>query len=353
MKVRYYLIGLIGYFAVGKSKSGGQEAKTCAVAKALLNYYSRRHMFKIDTGNWKKKPFKFLYRVLYAIYKCKTLIIFPAQKSVQILSPLLIILGKPLRRKSHYVVIGGWLPDMLSRKKWLVFFLKKFDGIYVETFSMKTALENQGFKNVFIMPNFKNLPILKKEELVYTTKEPFSFCTFSRVMKEKGIEDAIQAIIQLNTQKGRTVAILDIYGKIDDNYKKRFTELQKNLPEYIKYKGVISPGKSVDVLKNYFALLFPTHYATEGIPGTLIDAYASGVPVISALWNNHKGVFVEKVTGFGFKFGDTESLFNYIVNAIQNPTAFNLMKPLCLNEAKKYIPQEVVKVLLAQLRGHK
>ena len=28
-------IGMIGYFASGKSKSGGQEAKTCAIAEEL------------------------------------------------------------------------------------------------------------------------------------------------------------------------------------------------------------------------------------------------------------------------------------------------------------------------------
>lgn len=37
---------------------------------------------------------------------------------------------------------------------------------------------------------------------------------------------------------------------------------------------------------------------TEGIPGTLIDAYCAGVPVVSALWLNYVGVFEDEVTGY-------------------------------------------------------
>lgn len=342
-------IGFIGYFAVGKSKAGGQEAKTCAVVRALGKHYPRRDLRRLDTGNWKRTPWHFLNKVLYLVRTCHVLVIFPAQKSVRILAPLLVLTGKPLLRKLHYVVIGGWLPGMTKQKKWLAYFLKKFDGIYVETCSMKTALEKQGFTNVFIMPNFKDLSVLSEKELVYTTQEPFAFCTFSRVMKEKGIEDAINAITQLNTRAGRTVATLDIYGKIDDNYMERFKEFQQTFPSYIHYKGIVVPNQSVNALKNYFALLFPTHYATEGIPGTLIDAYAAGIPVISGLWANHKDIFIENKTGLGFPMNDQTVLLDCIRRAVEKPDIFNAMKPLCLQEAQKYIPQEAIRVLLVRL----
>ena len=347
-----YKIGLIGYFAVGKSKAGGQEAKTCAVARALQEFYSRRQLRRLDTGNWKKHPVCFFNKVVYLVRTCQQLVMFPAQKSVRILGPLFVLCGKPLHRKLHYVVIGGWLPEMTKHKKWLAYFLKKFDGIYVETSSMKTALEQQGFTNIFIMPNFKDLPILTEKELVYTTKEPFGFCTFSRVMKEKGIEDAIDAITQLNTQAGRTVVTLDIYGKVDDNYIERFKALQQTFPSFIKYRGTVPPNQSVNTLRNYFALLFPTHYATEGVPGTLIDAYAAGIPVISALWNNHKDIFIENKTGFGFTLNNQATLTVCIECAVSRPAAFNAMKPLCLLEAQKYMPKHAIKILLKQIKEH-
>ena len=54
-------IGMIGYFATGKSKSGGQEAKTCAIADELDALYGKEQVLKIDTINWKKHPLKLLF----------------------------------------------------------------------------------------------------------------------------------------------------------------------------------------------------------------------------------------------------------------------------------------------------
>ena len=41
--------------------------------------------------------------------------------------------------------------------------------------------------------------------------KPLPLCTFSRVMKEKGIEDAVYAVRTVNEHFGRTVYTLDIY----------------------------------------------------------------------------------------------------------------------------------------------
>jgi len=59
-------------------------------------------------------------------------------------------------------------------------------------------------------------------ELQDTHALPYKLCTFSRVLKEKGIEDAINAVIKVNTDCGREVCTLDIYGQIDENTKMRF-----------------------------------------------------------------------------------------------------------------------------------
>lgn len=100
-------------------------------------------------------------------------------------------------------------------------------------------------------------------------------------MKEKGIEDAINAVKTVNKEAGRIVYTLDIYGQVDSRQTQWFENLKNTFPDYIKYRGLIDYDKSVDVLKNYCVLLFPTHFYTEGIPGTILDAYAAGIPVIS------------------------------------------------------------------------
>lgn len=123
-------------------------------------------------------------------------------------------------------------------------------------------------------------------------------CTFSRVLKEKGIEDAIEAVTYINEQNKREIFSLDIYGQIDDAYKGDFMMMQRNFPEYINYGGIIRFDRSTEVLRNYYALIFPTYYEGEGFAGTLIDAMAAGVPVIASDWKYNTEIVMRIQRGF-------------------------------------------------------
>ena len=93
---------------------------------------------------------------------------------------------------------------------------------------------------------------------VYATSKPFKLCTFSRVMKEKGIEDAVNAVEEINKKYDETIFTLDIYGQIDTMQTEWFESLQSRFLKDVSYKGLVPFDKSTDVLKNYYALLFPT-----------------------------------------------------------------------------------------------
>ena len=96
-----------------------------------------------------------------------------------------------------------------------------------------------GFDNVQIMLNCKELPIVNKEELDTPIENTFRLCTFSRVMKEKGIEDAIEVIKNINEKEGQNTFSLDIYGPIDSNQKEWFENLKNNFPTFVKYMDVL------------------------------------------------------------------------------------------------------------------
>jgi len=243
-------------------------------------------------------------------------------------------------------VIGGWLPQFLTNKKRLTKTLKKFEGIYVETNTMKRALEAQGFRNVLIMPNCKQLTPISEDSLMPSNELPYRLCTFSRVMKEKGIEDAIDAIKAINEKAGKIIYTLDIYGQVDGAQIEWFEELKQRFPAYVAYGGLVPFDKSVEVLKDYFALLFPTRFYTEGIPGTIIDAYAAGIPVISARWESFADIVEEGITGFGYEFGSIEDLTNKLSYAAENSEEVFSMKSSCLAYSKRYLPKEAIRVLI-------
>lgn len=339
-------VSVLGHFGAGETLLNGQTVKTKIITEELQRRFGREQVLRIDThGGWKtlvKAPFQ----IISALKNSKNILIFPAQNGLRIYAPLLSFFQHFFKgRKLHYVVIGGWLPQFLTKRKGLAKALKKFDGIYVETGTMKSALEARGFENVFVMPNCKKLTVLSENELVYPQGVPYKLCTFSRVMREKGIEDAVKTVTAVNQSFGRTVFSLDIYGQVDENQTEWFGALQKTFPDYIRYGGLIPFDKSVETLKEYFALLFPTYYEGEGFAGTLIDAYSAGVPVIASDWKYNTELVNENV-GYVYKTRDNAALAELLSAVATNPTLILKKKNACLYEVKKYQIENAVSILL-------
>ncbi len=338
---------VIGHFAFGKTFLDGQTIKTKILTEELQKKLGQEQVLIIDTHGGLKTLAKSPVQILFALKNSQNVIIFPAHNGLRVYAPLLSRLKRFFKnRKLHYVVIGGWLPQFLTKRKGVAKALKKFDGIYVETDTMKGALEARGFENVFVMPNCKKLTVLSESELVYPQGVPHKLCTFSRVMREKGIETAINVIKKVNDQLGYLAYSLDIYGQVDTTQTEWFENLKKHFPEGVRYCGCVDADKSVEILQSYFALLFPTHFYTEGIPGTIIDAYAAGIPVISAKWESYSDVVDEGVTGIGYDFDDVEQFAQLLLSIAENPNTLLEMKYACIEKAENFIPANAIRVLL-------
>ena len=344
-------VAVIGHFAYGLDCLDGQTVKTKIITEELQNQLEQDDVITLDTHGGKKTLLKAPFQVFRALKSSKNVLIFPAHNGLRIYAPLLSIQRCFFKkRRLHYVVIGGWLPQFLKKRKLLSHILKKFDGIYVETNTMRQSLEEQGFENVSVMPNCKKLSVLSKEDLVYPTAAPYKLCTFSRVMKEKGIETAVNVIMKVNDMLGYTAYSLDIYGQVDKAQIEWFEALQKKFPSYIRYGGLVPYDKSVDVLKNYFALLFPTYYEGEGFAGTLIDAYSAGVPVIASDWKYNAELVNENV-GFVYPTGDQLAFVDILKSVAIAPTLLLCKKQLCLIEADKYKIDKAVQILIKRIEG--
>ena len=342
-------IAIIGQFSKkNKEVADGQTVKTVIFTKEIESVFCSENIEKIDTSGWKKNPVKLFYNSIKAAQNCKDVLFFTDQGGIKVF-PWLLNISKKKNTKIHYVVIGGWLPEWIKDKKVLKSYIKKLDYIYVETATMKKALDEQGFDNVYIVPNCKRLDILLPEELTYSTEEPFKLCTFSRVMKEKGIEDAVEAVKKINGEAEKTVYELDIYGQVDPGQTEWFEELKKDFPEYIQYKGCVSYDKSTEILKNCFALLFPTYFFTEGIPGTIIDAYAAGTPVISSKWASFEDVIDDGVTGIGFEFGNKDEFIQILEDLKENCEKLNGLKENCLKKAEDFKPENVITIITSKM----
>lgn len=342
-------ISVLGHFGKGKKLLNGQTIKTKIVTDELKNQLGENQVIEFDTCGGLKALFRAPFQVLKALRKGSNVIILPAQNGLKVYVPLLNFFNKFFKNKKlHYVVIGGWLAEFLKNKKALSKKLKKFDGIYVETFTMKVALEKQGFKNIIVMPNCKELAILDKKDLVYPKALPYKLCTFSRVSKEKGIETAVNAVKTVNERLGYQAFSLDVYGQIDTLQTDWFKGLQKDFPDFIKYCGLVDFDKSVQVLKDYFVLLFPTYYQGEGFAGTLLDAYSAGLPVIATDWKYNSEIINEKVGCVYPTFNDN-ALVDILTDIANNSGKILEKKENCLIEAQRYLPSVAIKILVDRL----
>lgn len=330
---------IIGHFALKTNQNDGQTVKTREIYNELLKN-SENNIDIIDTHNWKNGKFKILKNILDNIKRYEKIIIIVSSGGAAALIPLLCFFKKLYKYRVCYCVVGCWLDYRIKKNVFLRYCVKHLDLVLVETAGLKKTLNNKKIYNVDIMYNFKNLTILNVSN---KNRKRNTFCTFSRVIKDKGIADAMYAIDSLN-KEGMNLE-LDIYGPISDEYRNEFNDLLLKYNQGIKYKGNISPDKSIEYISNYDLLLFPTHYIKEGLPGTIIDAYCSATPVIASNWM-YANEFITNKTGYRYQFSDREELKNTIKNVLDDRKDIERKRKECIKFVDKFIPLNAIKPLL-------
>ena len=110
-------------------------------------------------------------------------------------------------------------------------------------------------------------------------------------------------------------------------------------------------NQSTEVLKNYDALLFPTYYEGEGFAGTIIDAFAAGLPVIASDWKYNSEIIKQGITGMITKTHSISELKNAILSINSDVEKWNFMRKNCISEAKMYLPANAMKKLIDIVNG--
>ena len=339
-------VAVIGHFGIGLNLANGQTIKSKIVTDAVEKKINEK-AYIIDAHGGVKAIVPVALGCIKALKNCDNIILMLTENGLKVSVPLLSFFNKLFHKKLHYVVIGGWLPTFLESHSCLEKQLKHFDCIYVETNTMRKALERKGFTNIVVIQNCKEFSILSEDELVVQNNEPLRICTFSRVMKRKGIGDLVEVIKEINADKVRYE--LDIYGQVDSQEREWFESLKSEFAPEIKYGGIVPFDKSVETLKNYYALVFPTKFYTEGVPGTIIDAYAAGIPVIASRWESFDDVVDDGKTGIGYKFEDQDALKKVLTYSADNKAKINRMKVDCLSKSKQFTIDNAMKTLFDNL----
>ena len=328
-------IAIIGHFGGNENISDGQTVKT-KILYEELSANTGWSIKKIDTYYKNKNPIKLFAQTIVTLISTKDIIILLSRNGMRFYFPILCFASRFLKTRVYHDVIGGNLDSYIRKYPKFVNYLNSFKVNWVETNQLKKRMEGYGVKNCEVMPNFKRLNIISEAAITFHEKKPISYCTFSRVMKEKGIEDAISAVESVNSDANEQICTLDIYGPIDARYKARFEEVMNQVTVAVRYQGIVPFDESVETIKDYSALLFPSYWDGEGFPGTIVDAYSAGLPVIATDWNCNAELIKDGKTGFLYSRSEENGL-KYSILKLMEANIYE-MKKNCLAEAHKYTP---------------
>lgn len=341
-----YKIFICGNFGYVNNHLDGQTVKTRVLKDELIKRLGDKKISFTDTSFIKSNPFAILNEIRKNFNNSTHIIMMPDTRAFQILLPL-YVLGKK-NKDIRYVVIGGWLPSFLCVNKLYAKLLSKLNGVYVETTAMKEKLDEIGLVNSFILPNFRYFD--HRPDPNNIIEQPLKLVYFSRVLKEKGIELAIEAVNKINEEANEKLAILDIFGPIQKEYKIEFERLIKMQNINISYKGVLQLDEIHKTLSKYNLMLFPTYYCAEGFPGTIIDSYISGVPVIASDWAYNKEFVLENKTGMLFKPQNVDDLVLKIRYFLNNTNIIKDMRHNCMEKALDYHVDNLIPKLISDMK---
>lgn len=345
---------VFGYFGYVSGQLDGQTIKTRAVYRLLEKYRVGNRgregtgesvrLFFFDTERLKHGKHALL-KPLLLLPKCSKVVYLPGQNNLAGFFPLLYRLSKLFGFDILYVMIGGWLPSFLEKKRALIEPLRRIKAVFPENREVENSLKQSfGFKNVHLMPNFREVsfrPVLRCPDF---SQRPFRLVFMSRIVKEKGIETvfAVQAAL---AAKGLS-STMDFYGQIDAGSAELF-ECRLSEAQGVEYKGVLVPQEIIERLSSYDALILPTFYPGEGFPGAVIEANCAGIPALVSDWKYNAEYVKNGLTGFVLPLGkgQEQAYVDRIVWMREHPQELFLMKQAALQEGEKYTDEAAWKIL--------
>ena len=134
----------------------------------------------------------------------------------------------------------------------------------------------------------------------YSEENGISFAFIGRVMKEKGIEEFLEAAKQV--KKDHPEAHFNIYGFCEEQYEDMIDAYQKE--GIVTYHGMVRDMATV--LESINCGVLPSYH--EGMANCLLEAAASGRAVMASDITGCRETFDDGVSGILFKVRDSKDL---------------------------------------------
>jgi galacturonosyltransferase len=173
------------------------------------------------------------------------------------------------------------------------------------------------FDNNKVRPQYKRLVagsgvnITRFRYQEYHKNEQVKILYISRIMKSKGIEELATLVFFLAKQH-KDVHV-DIVGSMEESYEGLIKELLET--GIVSYHGRLDDVRSL--LQSSDVLVHPTYY--EGMSNVLLEASATGRPVLASNIPGCKEIVEDRVTGLLFEPRSADSLIQAVNRFLDLP----------------------------------
>jgi len=337
---------ILGNFGYESNNIGGQTIKTRNILDLLRSKTGSGEVDYFDIDSLYVNKFNFLH-MFKAFTKADVILLVPGQKFLNVIFPLLYGINKIFKKDIHLFAVGGWLSDFISGKAKLAYKLKNIN-VFVESVSLKRDLiEKNNLRKVSVFPNFRFHDFEPKP---YESDSTFKLLFFARITKAKGYDtlfDFARYYANNRSLFNREIKI-DFYGPLDPEYERDFLE-KAALLDIVSYNGVVSPKEVFGIISKYDLTVLPTVHPGEGFPGTIVDSYIAGVPVVVTRWKNLPEYVDEDITGYIYNVGDNSRLYEIIRDLVNNPVKLAVLKKQSHNKSIEYSAEkawEIIRTLI-------
>lgn len=180
--------------------------------------------------------------------------------------------------------------------------------------------------------------------LNYPSDSIVNFLYIGRVMKEKGIDQYIEAARIIKKKYPNTV--FHVLGFCEEAYEERLTQLNKQ--GIIQYHGMQSDIRPF--IQNSHCTIHPSYYP-EGMSNVLLESSASGRPIITTNRSGCREIVEDGKTGFIFEMKNSENLADKVEKFIQLSNGERRQMGLAAREKieKEFNREIVVKAYLEEI----
>jgi len=323
---------VLGYFGYVTNQIDGQTIRTRNVYELLKSKNKDiGNISLFDTQCFSQSKF-LIFKMVWMILLCDKLVYVPAHNNLKYIFPFIYIICKLKRIDILYIVVGGWLADYLKAKKLHIFLLRKIRGIFTQSYQLRDTLIRQyKFNNVTVFHNFRIHSFIPSLE---QTKNDFKLVFMARINRFKGIDAVFRLAehIELRHDKSFPISI-DFYGPIEPKDEAFFRE-QIDKFTFVSYKGIVEPEHVYNTLAMYDLSILPTKYPGEGFPGTILDAYISGLPVVVSNWKYLPEFVDQGKTGYVYDLNNEEEFYHYVYKLYKDPKLLFEMKQNAYEKSK-------------------